>query len=81
MALNLTIKVENTYSDGHESEQTHVVTLDRFGGEVDLWDQLFDYTGDGHGAGDGSDLGSLSTVTVLACPEYPELVGLSNEWG
>lgn len=79
MALNLTIKVENAYSDGHESEQTHAVTLDRFRGEEDLWDHLFEYTGDGHGI--GRDLGSLYTVTVLACPEYPELVGLSNEWG
>uniref|UniRef100_A0A5Q5BTD5 Uncharacterized protein n=2 Tax=unclassified Mycobacterium TaxID=2642494 RepID=A0A5Q5BTD5_MYCSS len=79
MALNLTIKVENAYSDGHESEQTHTVTMERFRGEEDLWEQLFEYTGDGHG--DGRDLGSLHTVTVLGCPEYPELVGLSNEWG
>lgn len=81
MALNLTIKVENTYSDGHESEQTHAVRLERFRGEEDLWEHLYDYTGDGHGAGEGRNLGSLHTVTVLACPEYPELVGLSNEWG
>lgn len=80
MALHLTIKVENTYSDGHESEQTHAVELEQFRGEEDLWEQLFDYTGDGHGA-DRPDLDSLYTVTVLACPEHSELVGLSNEWG
>ena len=80
MALHLTIKVENTYSDGHESEQTHAVELEQFRGEEDLWEQLFDYTGDGHGA-DRPGLDSLYTVTVLACPEYSELVGLSNEWG
>ncbi|OFJ54221.1 hypothetical protein BEL07_08305 [Mycolicibacterium grossiae] len=34
----------NTYSDGHESEQTHAVELEQFRGEEDLWEQLFDYT-------------------------------------
>ena len=79
MALNLTIKVENTYSDGYESEQTHAVQLERFRGEEDLWDHLHEHTGDGHGI--GRDLDAIYTVTVLDCPEYPELVGLSNEWG
>ena len=78
MALNLSIKVENTYSDGHRSEQIHDVVLEWFRGEDDLWEQLFTYTGDGHGQ--GADLGSLSTITVLGCPQYPELVGLCNEW-
>lgn len=77
--LHLTIKVENAYSDGHESEQTHEVEIERFLGEEALWERLFDYTGDGHG--DGRDVGSLYTVTVLECAELPELVGLSNEWG
>ncbi|MEX7474261.1 hypothetical protein AB4Z39_31700 [Mycobacterium adipatum] len=77
--LNLTIKVENAYSDGYESVQTHDVELERFLGEEALWDSLFDYTGDGHGS--GRDLGSLYTVTVLECPQLPELVGLSNEYG
>ena len=53
--------------------------VDRFQGEEDLWDRLFDYTGDGHGA--GRDLDAIYTVTVLESPDYPELVGLSNEWG
>lgn len=77
--LNLTIKVENAYSDGYESVQTHDVELECFLGEEALWDSLFDYTGDGHGS--GRDLGSLYTVTVLECPQLPELVGLSNEYG
>ncbi|QFS94550.1 hypothetical protein FIV07_27645 (plasmid) [Mycobacterium sp. THAF192] len=77
-ALHLSIKVENAYSDGHGSEQIHDVVLERFRGEDDLWEQLFTYTGDGHGR--GADLGSLYMITVLGCPERPELVGLSNEW-
>lgn len=79
MAVHLTIKVENTYSDGHESEQTHAVLVDSFLDEEDLWDNLYEYTGDGHGV--GRDLDAIYTVTILEAPDHPWLVGLTNEWG
>jgi hypothetical protein len=77
--LNLTIKVENAYSDGHTSEQIHQVDLGRFRGDEALWDELWEYTGDGHG--DSRDLCAIYTVTILESPQFPPLVGLSNEWG
>lgn len=78
-AVHLTIKVENTYSDGHESEQVEKVQVEPFEGLEELWEQLREYTGDGHGI--GRDVDALYTVTVLESPERPGLVGLSNEWG
>lgn len=78
-SVELTIKVENAYSDGYESGQTHVVRVPRFGAEEDLWDELYVYTGDGHGV--GRDLDAYYVVTITAAPECPELVGASNEWG
>lgn len=79
VAVHLKIKVENTYSDGHESEQVEKVQVEPFEDLEALWEQLREYTGDGHGI--GRDVDALYTVTVLEAPERPELVGLSNEWG
>jgi hypothetical protein len=84
MALSLTIKVETTYSDGHESERVEAVEVEPFDGLEELWEhlyeQVYEYLGDGHGI--GRDLDVLYTVTILASPQkLPELVGLSNEWG
>jgi hypothetical protein len=79
VAVHLKIKVENTYSDGHESEQVEKVQVEPFEDLEHLWEQLREYTGDGHGI--GRDVDALYTVTVLEAPERPELVGLSNEWG
>lgn len=78
-AVHLKIKVENSYSDGHESEQVEKVQVEPFEDLEELWEQLREYTGDGHGI--GRDVDALYTVTVLEAPERPELVGLSNEWG
>lgn len=77
------IKVENTYSDGHESVQHHTVD-DRavdyalLDGEDGLVDLLYEFTGDGHGS-DHPDLGTCYEVTVLESPR-PELVGFTYEW-
>ena len=78
-AVELTVKVENAYSDGYQSEQTQTVRLAAVDDEEDLWEQLYDYTGDGHGI--GRDLNAIYEMTVLACPQRPEFVGLNNEWG
>lgn len=77
--VRLTIKVENAYSDGYESEQTHTVEVDGFLDEEDLWEKLREYTGDGHGI--GRDLDAFYTMTILKAPDHPMLVGLINEWG
>lgn len=77
--LNLTIKVENAYSDGYTSVQTHRVELGQFRGEDAMWDELWEYTGDTHG--DARNVDAIYTVTILESPKMPPLVGLSNEWG
>ena len=78
--MTLTITVDNAYSDGHQSQQTHqvVVELDGSGGLDGLWEHLYEYTGDGHGVDD--DHGYCHTVTIVDSPDRPGLVGLSNEW-
>lgn len=77
------VKIENAYSDGHES--TSEVELDLPDGvtpdsqELDDWftDVVFDHTGDGHGI--DSSLGSCYTATIVAA-EDPKLVGATTEW-
>lgn len=71
--------VENTYSDGHQSE--HVVDIPGPKNRNDMQDwwaeDAFNETGDGHGV--DSDLGSCYIVTIVAA-EDPSLVGMSEEW-
>lgn len=76
--MMLTIKVENAYSDGHQSEHVETIQLTPFGELEELWDQLEQFTGDGHGI--GHNVGYCHTVTVVGSLDRPELVGLSNEW-
>lgn len=81
--IHLTIRVENAYEDGHESTQDHAVTLSTSAAttidDLDaMWDLLWEYTGDGHGA-DDPDLGWCHTITITASPDWPELVGMSYE--
>lgn len=74
----VTVRIENTYSDGHSS--TEHVTLPA-PNEADLdefWeDEVFEYTGDGHGI--DSSLGSYYEATITAGPEH--LVGKTYSWG
>lgn len=79
MALRLRVQVENTYSDGHQSERVQEIQVEPFEDLEELWELLREFTGDGHGI--GRDVDALYTVTVLESPNRPELVGLSNEWG
>lgn len=78
IGLALSIEVENHYSDGHQSKRVESVEVDPFDDMEGLWEQLQEFTGDGHGI--DSDLGYLYTVTILEAPKMPELVGRSNEW-
>lgn len=79
MAMTLTIKVENAYSDGYESEHVETIQVSPFEDLEERWAQLHEFTGDGHGI--GNDLGYCYTVSILGSPDCPELVGKSNEWG
>jgi hypothetical protein len=80
VAASMRIRIENTYSDGHEP--VLVEDIPEFDGDLadeeELNDHLWPYAGDGHG--DGRDLDAIHTVTVLASIR-PELVGRSVEWG
>lgn len=79
------ILVENHYSDGYESkvevDVPDVVEPTDFGDDGapmdDLWAELHDYTGDGHGM--DSDLGFCYTVTILDASS-DELIGKTREW-
>lgn len=80
------IKVENSYSDGHESTIEYTVPdmdlpqRDSYtDSEVwieDVWDHLYRYTGDGHGK--DSSLGWFYGIDILEAAD-PELVGLHWE--
>ncbi|GAB1814312.1 hypothetical protein MUNTM_33510 [Mycobacterium sp. MUNTM1] len=74
----LTIKVENAYSDGHESTVIETVEVQPFNDIEELWEQIRERTGDGRGS--DRDLGYCYTITILASAEYLDLVGASNEW-
>lgn len=83
--MKLRIQVDNTYSDGRESQQFHDVEVEFvFAGSTDyddlepLWDELYPYTGDGSGV---DDKYALYEVTIVACDTVPALVGLKNDWG
>lgn len=76
--IGLVIKVECAYSDGHESVRVQEVEIASFGDLDQLWEDLEEYTGDGHGT--GGKLGYCYTITVLECLASPELVGQSHEW-
>ncbi|TEA09065.1 hypothetical protein [Mycobacteroides salmoniphilum] len=75
----LKLKVENAYSDGYTSELTRRMKLDRYVDEEALWEDLFCYTGDGHGIDRDVDL--FCTITILESPDRPELEGLTNDFG
>ncbi|MCT7373279.1 hypothetical protein [Mycolicibacterium llatzerense] len=76
--MKLTIKSESAYSDGHESERIETVDIEPFEDIEELWEQLHDYTGDGHGT--DSSLGYFYAITVLESPDRPTLVGQREEW-
>jgi hypothetical protein len=72
----ITVKIENAYSDGHESK--HEVLVEPPTGALDEWfeDVVFPHTGDGHGIGGG---GSCYVATIIACDDAA-LLGETYEW-
>lgn len=94
----VTVKVENTYQCGRESESVHELPAPPSNagpwtpgelptdvpGPADVLADWFDavareVTGDGHACGQSED--ALHTVTIVAAPGRPELVGQSHEFG
>jgi hypothetical protein len=70
------IRVENGYSDGHESTMEYEVS-EISGEDIDaLWERLWDYTGDGHG--EDSSLGWYYKITILDAA-LMHLIGQSYE--
>jgi hypothetical protein len=79
---NVTIKIENDYSDGHHSERlVDIEEPDLNDGCLDDWfmDVVYEYTGDGHGDGSFGKLGSCYTATIVVS-DNPDLVGKDFEW-
>lgn len=79
--MGMTIRVDNAYSDGHESQQT-ITDVDEFTGdptdEDALRDHLFEFTGDGHG--DTHRVDGFHEVTILVAANEA-LVGRTVEFG
>jgi hypothetical protein len=84
----VTVRIENYYSDGHESKHEVEVEFNNAvysvfsDDDIEEWfqDVVFDHTGDGHGDGSHGKLGSCYVATVLKAETYPELVGKNTEW-
>lgn len=76
--VRLTIRVESAYSDGHTSKQVKTVEVEPFEDLEQLWEQLEEFTGDGHGV--GNDLGYCYEITIVDAPGGSELIGKCNEW-
>jgi len=78
------IRVENEYSDGHivtseldvAIEEPSDVSNDS--AMDDLWFNLRNYGGDGHGAS-RRDIGLACTITILRATNQ-DLIGRSDEW-
>lgn len=79
----VTIKIENAYSDGHESETEVKIEgpSEDYAGDLDEWfnEMVFEYTGDGHGDGRSGKLGSCYVATIIEA-EDPNLIGQNFEW-
>lgn len=86
----ITVKIENGYTDGHESESIekidegeHPLTA---APDADWWqDYVFDFTGDGHYVevyeATGERLGSCYTATIIdADGDRPWLIGETHDW-
>lgn len=95
MTDKVLIKVENTYTDGHESEKEVLVDAPASAKpeDVETWweDVAFNETGDGHYVevyeATGERLGTFYEVTIVEVPEHlnaamkgETLVGQSREW-
>lgn len=79
--MSVLVKIENSYSDGHESSAlVNIAPPEKFDEEgIEDWflDDVFPHTGDGHGA-DRRDITGTYEATVIEGP--PELLGQTWEW-
>jgi hypothetical protein len=80
MARNVQVFVENAYSDGHGSTHEAWVAAPQDPDDLEDWwqDEVFEVTGDGHGA-ENPKLGSYYKATIIAAG-VESLVGLTCEW-
>jgi hypothetical protein len=78
--MSVTVKIENTYEDGHESV-VNVIVADPEDDDLEMWweDEVFPHTGDGHGE-KYPKLGSMYEATITKADDA-SLVGQSMEWG
>jgi hypothetical protein len=86
----ITVKIENSYTDGHESESRVEIDEGEFPltamPDEDWWqDYVFDHTGDGHYVevyeATGERLGSCYTATIVhADDDRHWLVGATHDW-
>lgn len=86
--MQVTVKIENSYTDGHESEsEVQLDPPEALDDEsIDAWfdEAVFQHTGDGHYTDvydrTGERLGSCYIATVTDAPNLPELQGRTYEW-
>lgn len=78
--MTVTVHIENTYEDGHESQVDVELDAPEDPTDLDDWwdDVVFAHTGDGHGV-DNPKLGSLYEATITRADDE-SLVGQSMEW-
>lgn len=75
-AMEITITIEDAYSNGETFSRTETVTVEEPASASDLddWaaDTLFEFTGQGE---EYSSLDSIHDITVAQCADRPDLVG------
>jgi len=80
--MTVTVKIENTYEDGHESVvEVEVENPEPEDDDLDTWweDVVFPLTGDGHGA-KHPKLGCFYEATVIRADDQ-RMVGHTRDWG
>jgi hypothetical protein len=77
----VTVRIENTYEDGHESVVEVEVETPADPTDLEDWwdDTVFEHTGDGHGA-DNPKLGAWYEAKITRADDE-KLVGMSMDWG
>jgi len=82
--MTVTVKIENAYADGHESEREVEVMAPHLFRSQDpyhlneWWEEVvWPKTGDGHGI--DAVLGSCYVATIITADD-PNLVGATYEW-
>lgn len=77
----ITVRIENTYEDGHESTSEHELDAPEDPENLEDWweDFVWELTGDGYGA-DNPKLGAWYEATIIRADDV-SLVGQTQEWG